>query len=104
MQDEIDFYKKTVELMIELYCRNKHKHLRVDKMLCTECLELKKYSSLKLNNCVYGKNKPACTKCSTHCFKPIIRTKIKTVMKYSGKRMIFSYPMVTIKYLLQKFR
>ena len=104
MLNEIDFYKKTVELMIELYCKSKHIISGDNGTLCRDCLELKKYSILKLDNCVFGNNKPPCTKCRTHCFKPLMREKIKTVMRYSGKRMLFSHPVVSVKYLYQKLK
>ena len=104
MSNEIDFHKKTVGLMIVLYCNNLHKNSQSNKTLCSDCFELKKYSELKLDRCPFGNNKPACTKCITHCFKPLMREKIKTVMKYSGKRMLFSYPVISVKYLYYKLR
>ena len=104
MPDGIDFYKKTVSLMIALYCRNNHGNLRADLALCVDCLELNKYAMLKLDKCIYGNEKPSCAKCSTHCYKPVMREKIKIVMRYSGKRMLFSHPVVSVKYLYYKLK
>jgi hypothetical protein len=104
MSNELDFHKKTVGLMIDLFCRNKHRHSGSCGGLCMDCHELKRYSELKLDKCAFGNNKPSCAKCVTHCFKPLMREKIKTVMKYSGKRMLLYHPWVSIKYLYSKLK
>lgn len=49
--------KKTVELMIRLYCRKKEKN----KILCTDCEELLRYAHARLDRCrwrrkVHAKN------------------------------------------------
>ena len=104
MPDEIDFYKKTVSLMIALYCSKNHRNSRADEALCIDCLELNKYAMLKLDKCVYDNDKPSCAKCSTHCYKPVMREKIKIVMRDSGKRMLFNHPVVSVKYFYYKFK
>ena len=42
--------KKTVELMIRLYCRKKEKN----KILCTDCEELLRYAHARLDRCPFG--------------------------------------------------
>jgi len=104
MADKIDYYKKTIDLMIALYCRDNHYDYRNNEMLCNDCKELKNYSMLKLDACVFGKDKPVCVKCKIHCYKPFMREKIKMVMKYSGPRMLLKHPVITAKYLYQKLK
>lgn len=45
--------KKTVELMIRLYCRKKEKN----KILCTDCKELLRYAHARLDRCPFGEKK-----------------------------------------------
>ena len=47
-------------------------------------------------------NKPKCSKCPVHCYKPDMREKIKAVMRYAGPRMIYRYPILTGKHFLNK--
>ena len=59
--------KKTVELMIRLYCRKKEKN----KTLCTDCEELLRYAHARLDRCPFGEKKGACKECTVHCYKPV---------------------------------
>ena len=52
--------KKTVELMIRLYCRKKEKN----KILCTDCKELLRYAHARLDRCPFGEKKGACKECT----------------------------------------
>ena len=74
--------KKTVELMIRLYCRKKEKN----KILCTDC--------------PFGEKKSACKECTVHCYKPVMRERMRQVMRFSGPRMLFYAPWQTIRHLL----
>ncbi|MBM3713435.1 MAG: nitrous oxide-stimulated promoter family protein [Actinobacteria bacterium] len=105
MSDKIDCYKITVRLMIALYCRHNHSTGKNNGIaVCSECMELKNYSEMKLDSCIFGEGKPACSKCTIHCYKPLMREKIKTVMKYSGPRMLFKHPVISARYLYQKLK
>ncbi len=48
--------KKTVELMIRLYCRKKEKNT----ILCADCEELLRYAHARLDHCPFGEKKSAC--------------------------------------------
>ncbi len=72
--------KKTIEVMIKMYC-NGH-HLKDDE-LCGDCGELLEYARLRLARCPFGEDKPTCAKCPVHCYSPARRAKIVSVMKYS---------------------
>lgn len=93
--------KKTVGKMIHIYCAAKH---GTSHALCTTCAELHQYSQRKLSSCKYKENKPTCQKCSTHCYKPEMREKIRGVMRYSGLRMIFKSPVLAFSHLLKSIK
>jgi len=86
----------TVELMIRIYCKKKHK-----KNLCGKCNRLLTYSIERLEKCQFGDKKPVCSKCKVHCFKPEMREKIKEVMRFSGPKMIFRHPVYALQHLVK---
>lgn len=92
--------KKTVELMINMYCESHHKENK--EGLCLDCNKLLKYSILRINNCVYGVNKPTCDICPIHCYNDISQNEIKKVMSYAGPRMFFYHPLRSILHLFRK--
>lgn len=89
--------KKTIELMIELYCKKKH-DTKIG--LCHDCRELFAYAAARLDKCRFGIEKPVCNKCSVHCYKPEMREKIKCVMRYSGPRMLLAHPVAAVRHFL----
>lgn len=91
---------KTVAVMIDLYCRSHH---RVDTP-CPECLELLVYAKGRLEICPFQEGKTTCAKCSVHCFKPAMREKIRTVMRYSGPRMLRRHPIMAVRHLIDQSR
>lgn len=91
--------KKTVGLMIAIYCRHKHKS---PDGLCEECREMKEYAHHRLDKCTFGEQKPTCEKCPIHCYKPAMKEKVRLVMRYAGPRMIFYHPVLAIKHLLKR--
>lgn len=103
MSDRINTHKKTIVLMIDLYCRDIHqKTVKNIRGLCTDCQKTKEYSILKLDNCPFGGNKPVCSKCSVHCYNHDKRKKIREIMRYAGPRMLFEHPMIAIKHFYMK--
>ncbi len=92
--------KKTVEIMIEICCRDHHNGGR---SLCPECVELLDYSLLRLDRCPFGERKPPCAKCEIHCYKPAQRRGIVAVMRYSGPKMLTRYPILAIRHLRDAF-
>lgn len=93
--------KKTVEAMIDIFCKGHHD--KTDN-LCTACDELLNYSISRLDKCPFGEDKPTCTNCTVHCYIPVMRGKVKAVMRYSGPKMIFSHPLLAISHLTDKRR
>ncbi len=86
--EKIEYEKVTVEKMIRLYCKRKHKTAD----LCEECTQIRDYALDKLGKCPFGEDKGACRKCEVHCYKSEKREKIKEIMRYSGPRMLLYHP------------
>ena len=89
--------RRTLEAMIRIYCRGNHGR-RPD--LCDECRRLGEYALTRLDRCPYGRNKPACSWCPTHCYQPDMRERIREVMRYSGPRMLTRHPILALLHML----
>jgi len=97
--------KKTIHTMISMYCKANHSKITgKNNGLCKDCLEVEKYSLSKLKLCPYGSKKPNCPKCPVHCYSKEKREKILLIMRYSGPRMIFKHPILSIYHLFNNFR
>lgn len=88
--------KKTLEVMIDLYCRKKH-GLGLKK--CDLCRRLYEYAVKRVDKCRFGENKPVCAKCTVHCFKPEMRELAREVMRYAGPRMAYRHPLLALLHL-----
>ncbi|NLD94753.1 MAG: nitrous oxide-stimulated promoter family protein [Fibrobacter sp.] len=97
---EIDREIETIQLMLSLYCKCKHR----SKDLCEQCRDILKYATERLKSCRYGDQKPTCRNCTIHCYKPSMREEVKKVMRFSGPRMIFYHPVIAVKHLWQSLR
>ena len=91
--------KHVVGEMIALYCRGKHGTKRGN--LCKECAGLLAYAHERSDKCPYMENKTFCSSCKTHCYKSEMREKIRTVMRYSGPRMMTVHPVMAIRHLIE---
>ena len=90
---------KVVALMVESYCHGNHgtkKHA-----LCDECNELLEYVKMRRDKCPHGDNKPFCSNCKIHCYKPEMRERIRAVMRYSGPRIVFRHPILATRHLIE---
>ncbi len=106
--------KTILKEMIGLYCRLKHKKGNKDKTdknadrqagknsLCPDCTGLLDYALLRTEKCPFMATKSFCSKCKVHCYKPEMREKIRQVMKFSGPRMMFYFPLQAIKHVFAK--
>lgn len=83
----------TIQVMIEIYCREHH-HPMIT--LCTECQELLTYAMQRIDKCPFQIDKPTCAKCSVHCYKPDMRERVRQVMRYAGPRMIVYHPILAV--------
>ena len=89
--------KRTVALMISIYCKKKH---GMKKELCDECRALNEYAMLRSDKCPFMETKTFCSNCKVHCYKPEMREKIRAVMRFSGPRMIFHHPIMAISHVI----
>jgi len=87
--------QETIKFMIDIYCKHHHKQ----KDLCEECDSLWQYAISRLDKCTFGEDKPVCVKCPIHCYKPGMRDHIKTVMRFSGPRMLLHHPYLACMHL-----
>lgn len=70
--------------------------------LCGDCRELLEYSLARLEHCKFGNAKTKCHKCPVHCYRPDMREKIRTVMRFSGPRMLLYHPLEALRYLFSR--
>ena len=68
---------RTLEAMAAIYCRDRHD---TAFGLCPECTALMSYAAKRLAVCPFGEDKPVCAKCQVHCYGPVPREQVRTVM------------------------
>ena len=93
--------KRSIEAMVQLYCTDHHPGA---DPVCTECQKLLAYAKRRLDSCPFQEAKPACNHCLVHCYAPKMRESVKQVMRYSGPRMLFRHPILSLQHLLDKLR
>lgn len=92
---------QTVHNMLRLYCHDRHHSADA---LCADCQELSDYVSARLTHCKYGELKSTCKQCTSHCYKPEMRERIRQVMRYAGPRMWYRHPLLTLQHILDGFK
>lgn len=97
VQSKREREKRTVSLMIALYCRKKHGR----KSLCPECATLDAYARARSDHCPFMETKTFCSNCKVHCYRADMRRQIREVMRFSGPRMIFYHPLMAIRHLIE---
>jgi hypothetical protein len=93
--------RSIVEIMLKIYCLNRHGSRGE---LCTDCREILDYAKQKLDRCPFQEGKTTCGNCRVHCYKPGMRDKIKEVMRYTGPRMMYRHPLLALSHLIDGFR
>ena len=91
VEDEV----RLVDSMIDLYAA------------APDLEALKAYTHKRIEQCRYrsGKQKkPFCNVCPIHCYKPEMRRQIRAVMRYSGPRMLFRHPLLSLQHLIGTIR
>ncbi len=97
----MDRHQKTSHAMIQLYCKAHHQS---QEDLCEACTELRDYAARRLKSCPFQPDKPPCSKCPVHCYKPAMRERIREVMRYAGPRMIAKHPVMAVRHLLDSVK
>lgn len=89
---------RTILAMLRMYC---HTHHASDgAALCPECTELHDYARRRLERCVFGDAKPTCANCTVHCYKPVMRERVRQVMVWAGPRMLLRHPVLAVRHIL----
>lgn len=101
--------KRTVAVMIQMYCRDQHRRalLGCDSeraSLCSDCAELLIYALKRVEACPFGSQKPVCSRCTVHCYRPLMRDRVRKAMRYAGPRMIQRHPYLALRHLLDRRR
>ena len=95
---------RVVADFVAIFCRENHrdveKSLFVNKdeklhlllngggmELCKDCTKLLNHGIAKLLQCPHDP-KPMCKKCTTHCYAPGYRERMREVMKFSGLYLV----------------
>jgi predicted amidophosphoribosyltransferase len=91
----------SIEKMITIYCKAKHK---TGNGLCGDCSDLLEYARQRLQHCRFSEEKPVCAKCLVHCYRKTMREKIIAVMRYSGPKMIYKHPALALLHLFDSYR
>jgi hypothetical protein len=94
---------ETLVCMTRIYCSNHHPGL-LGTELCPDCRELTAYAEKRLARCPYGTEKPTCANCPIHCYKPAQREEARNIMRFSGLRMSWRHPVLSLIHLVDKFR
>lgn len=90
--------KKTVALMIRLYCQKKH---GTKTKLCPKCQALHDYAIQRSDRCPFMETKTFCSNCRVHCYKKEMREQIREVMRFSGPRMILYHPVMAMRHVIE---
>lgn len=93
---------RTLQKMVGIYCRDHHGGDRSSP--CSDCYALLEYAEQRLLKCPYGQEKPTCAKCPVHCYKRMQREQARIVMRYSGPRMVWRHPWLSLLHVLDKWR
>ena len=101
LSKRIEREKRTVGIMVKMYCDHNHGKYT---SLCDDCNELTEFAAERIDRCIFQDDKPVCSECQIHCYRQDMRNKIKTVMRFSGPRMIFLHPIIGIRHLIDKRR
>lgn len=92
-KSRIDRERRTVKAMIRMFCRAHHEG---HEDVCPDCSSLLEYAMRRLDRCPFAFEKPTCVKCKVHCYEPSKREAIRSVMRYSGPRMLLRHPYLAI--------
>lgn len=87
--------KKSVRLMVEIYCRGYHE---THGELCAECAEYKEYVFRYLEKCPFKEKKSACGRC-LRCYPPIFEEKAMEIMGFAGPKMFLYHPILSLHHL-----
>lgn len=98
-QRRLERERRTIALMVGLYCRAQ-RHPAGGDGLCAACGELLAYAMRRVDKCPFQAEKPACARCPVHCYQPRMREQVRAVMRIAGPRMLIRHPVLTLRHYL----
>jgi len=98
---KLDREKKTVAVMVGMYCRANHAG---GPHPCAECSALLDYALRRIERCRFHLSKPVCSRCRVHCYGAERREQIRRVMRFAGPRMLLAHPLLAVLHLLETRR
>jgi len=96
--------KKTIAVMVSMYCRAHHSPGGAAAGLCQECRRLLTYAEARIDRCVFRDSKPACNRCRVHCYARGMRDEVRSVMRFAGPRMMGAHPVLAVMHIADGFR
>lgn len=96
--------QRIVDEMIALYCRKNHKQKEKHDGLCEDCRALRDYAWARSEKCPFMEQKTFCSSCKVHCYEPEMREKVRTVMRFSGPRMLLYHPVLALYHVYNTVR
>mgnify|MGYP001829024406 CR=1 FL=1 len=96
MGKRMDRERRTIDAMVHIYCRDHH---GTRGEVCSDCEDLRAYAFARLEKCRYQDDKPTCANCPIHCYRPEMREKVRSVMRYAGPRMMLRHPVLAIAHV-----
>ena len=102
MKKHLDREWLTMTRMVDIYCSAHHADTADTR--CASCQAFLDYADVRLQKCPYGEDKPTCSNCPIHCYKPERRDQAKEIMRYAGPRMLLRHPLLAIAHKLDGFR
>ena len=88
----------TITRMVRRYCRSAHE--TGGRIFHTK-RPLPEHVKKRRDRCPHGDNKPFCSNCPIHCYKPEMRQQMRTVMRYAGPRMLLTHPILVLRHMAE---
>ncbi len=101
LSNRVEREKRTVGVMIKMYCDANHDKI---SLICNDCKELTEFANERINKCIFHEDKPVCSECQIHCYRMDMRDKIKIVMRFAGPKIIFRHPILGFRHIIDKRR
>lgn len=102
LKGHLERERATMEKMVGIYCADHHGGDR--HCPCTDCERFLSYAAERLLKCPYGEQKPTCSNCPVHCYKPAQREQARAIMRYAGPRMLLRHPWLALLHQVDGFR
>jgi Nitrous oxide-stimulated promoter len=90
----------TLQSLFPIYCGKYHSSEKGE--LCDSCSAELEYAIHKTKICPEKDQGKTCSDCKVHCFEAEHRERIKEIMRFAGPRLIWSHPLLSVRYIYLK--